>query len=71
MESYEMIENLAVYTDTVKFAGSLRLETRGDSGFRAAPLRAVSPGLYHTAGALGEGTEFRENLHLKIFPANM
>jgi C1A family cysteine protease len=59
MESYEMIENLAAYTDTVKFAGSLRLETRDDSGFTTAPLRTVSPGVYRTADALGEGTEFR------------
>jgi hypothetical protein len=56
-EGYEMIENLAAYTDTVRFAGSARIEIAGGGG--PVPLRAVSPGFYRTAGALGEGPEFR------------
>ncbi|MDR0641660.1 MAG: C1 family peptidase, partial [Treponema sp.] len=59
MESYEMIEDLAVYSDTVKFAGFARVEVKSAAGFTPAPLRAVSPGVYRTAAAWPEGTEFR------------
>jgi hypothetical protein len=57
MEGYEMIENLAAYSDTVRFAGSVRVELI--NGSATAPLRAVAPGFYQTRAALGEGTEFR------------
>ncbi|MDR3173358.1 MAG: C1 family peptidase [Treponema sp.] len=59
MESYEIIENLAAYTDTVSFAGFARMEIKDETGFTTAPLAAVSPGVYKTAGAWGEGTQFR------------
>jgi hypothetical protein len=59
MESYEMIENLAAYADTVKFAGFARLEIIEGSRYTTAPLISNSPGFYQTADALGEGTEFR------------
>ena len=59
MESYEMIEDLAVYSDTVKFEGFARVEVNSGTGFTPAPLEAISPGVYRTAAAWPEGTEFR------------
>ncbi|GHV88049.1 hypothetical protein AGMMS50267_04090 [Spirochaetia bacterium] len=70
MESYEMIENLAVYSDTVKFAGSVRLEITKNPGEtvgqgaaagqpRTAPLAFTGGGVYKTSEAFAEGTEFR------------
>jgi hypothetical protein len=57
MESYEIIENLAAYSDTVKFAGFTRLEFLDGSGYLAAPLTAGPAGLYQAA--LRGGTKFR------------
>jgi hypothetical protein len=56
MEGYEIIENLAVYSDTVEFSGSARIEILGQD--QAALI--LSPyGYYKTAGAYTEGTQFR------------
>ncbi|MDR1128142.1 MAG: C1 family peptidase, partial [Treponema sp.] len=59
MEGYEMIENLAVYSDTVKFAGSARIEILSGAGVESAPLVLMPGGFYQTAEPLGEGTRFR------------
>jgi hypothetical protein len=57
-ESYEMIENLAVYSDAVRFAGSARVEILGPQPKTAALV--VSPeGYYKTAEIYTEGTQFR------------
>ena len=58
LESYEMIENLAVYSDTVKFTGFARIEIAGESGPEPAPLVSAPGGVFKT-GPLGEGTRFR------------
>jgi hypothetical protein len=63
MESYEMIENLAIYSDAVKFAGFARVEVisvpaGGTSPF-TAPLVFSPEGFYKTTAALGAGTELR------------
>ncbi|MDR2185550.1 MAG: C1 family peptidase [Treponema sp.] len=59
MEGYEMIENLAVYSEAVKFAGSVQVEIVSESGVRSAPLVSMSGAFYKTADPLGEGTRFR------------
>jgi C1A family cysteine protease len=59
MEGYEMIENLAIYSDTVKFAGSARIEILDGADSKPAPLELTPQGFYKTAAALGEGTAFR------------
>jgi hypothetical protein len=59
LEGYEMIENLAIYSDTVKFAGFTRIEILEGSGVKTAPLVPLSGGVYKTADPLGEGTRFR------------
>jgi hypothetical protein len=59
MEGYEMIENLAVYSDTVRFAGSVRIEILSGSGVQSAPLVFMPGGFYQTVDPLGEGTRFR------------
>jgi hypothetical protein len=59
MEGYEMIENLAVYSDTVRFAGSAGIEILSGSGAQSAPLAFMPGGFYQTADPLGEGTHFR------------
>jgi C1A family cysteine protease len=75
IEGYEMIENLAVYSDTVKFAGSTRIEILEGSGVKTAPLVSLSGGVYKTAEALGEGTRFRfvtgsgESAYVYVFAA--
>jgi hypothetical protein len=75
LESYEMIENLAVYSDTVKFAGSARIEIAGKSGSEPAPLVSAPGGFYKT-GPLTEGTQFRimagsgESAYLYAFAAS-
>jgi hypothetical protein len=59
VESYEMIENLAIYSDAVKFEGFSRIEILG----RGAPVPAAlvfSPeGYYKTSESFTEGTQFR------------
>jgi hypothetical protein len=57
-ESYEMIENLAVYSDTVRFAGSARVDILG-SETRAAPLVVSPEGYFKTSEIYTEGTQFR------------
>jgi hypothetical protein len=59
MESYEIAENLAAYSDTAKFAGFARLETDDGSRFQTAALAAGSPGFYQSAETLREGARFR------------
>ena len=73
-EGYEIIENLATYSDTIKFSGSARIEILDP----AAPVQAAlvfssgsaagqtsagegSPpdGYYRTTGTFTEGTQFR------------
>ena len=58
MESYEMIENLAIYSDTVKFDGFTRIEILGQAAPKPAAL-VFSDGYYKTAEAFTEGTQFR------------
>ncbi|MDR2375095.1 MAG: C1 family peptidase [Treponema sp.] len=58
MESYEMVENLAAYTNTVEFAGFASLEITEGSRRNTAPLTARSPGVYQSAEVLGKGTQF-------------
>jgi hypothetical protein len=59
MEGYEIIENIAIYSDTVRFAGSAQVEIISGSGVRSAPLVPVSGAFYKTALPLEEGTRFR------------
>jgi C1A family cysteine protease len=76
MEGYEIIENLAIYSDTVKFAGSAQVEIISGSGSEAAPLVSVSGAFYKTADPLEEGTRFRftvgsgENAYVYAFAAS-
>jgi hypothetical protein len=58
MESYEIIENLAVYSNTVRYEGFARLEILDSTGLKPAPL-VFSDGVYRTVDAYSEGTEFR------------
>jgi hypothetical protein len=58
-EGYEIIENLAAYSDTVKFAGFARVEILSGAASRTAALTFTDSGFYQTAEALPEGTEFR------------
>jgi hypothetical protein len=57
-ESYEMIENLAVYTDAVRFAGSARIDILGPEP-RPAALVVSPEGHFRTAENYTEGTQFR------------
>jgi hypothetical protein len=59
MESYEMIENLAIYSDTVKHEGFTRIEILGPDGPVPAELVFSPEGYYKTAQAFTEGTQFR------------
>jgi C1A family cysteine protease len=59
MESYEMIENLAIYNDTVKYEGFSRIEILGRGAPRAAALVLSPEGYYKTAESFTEGTQFR------------
>jgi hypothetical protein len=60
-EAYEMIENLAAFSDTVQYAGSLRIELNGSTGRmpRFMPLEFSDGGYYRAAGSYPAGTEFR------------
>jgi hypothetical protein len=58
MESYEIIENLAVYSNTVRYDGFARLDVLDSAEFKPVPL-AFSNGVYRTADTFSEGTEFR------------
>ncbi|MDR1971232.1 MAG: C1 family peptidase [Treponema sp.] len=59
MEGYEMIENLATYSDTVKFAGFARIEILDGPDSRPAALEYTEEGFYKTTELLRGGTEFR------------
>jgi hypothetical protein len=69
MEGYEMIENLATYSDTVRFAGFARIEIEEAGSSLPAPLVFMSgaetqgasgpAGFFKTAAPLRQGTEFR------------
>jgi hypothetical protein len=59
MGGYEMIENLAIYSETVKFAGSLRVEVVSGPDTSPVPLVSLPGGFYKTADPLREGTQFR------------
>ena len=59
MESYEMIENLAIYSDTIKFDGFTRIEILGDSAPVPAAMVRSPNGVYTTAEAYTEGTQLR------------
>ncbi len=59
MESYEMIENLAIYSDTVKYEGFSRIEILGRGAPRPAALVLSPDGYYKTAESFTEGTQFR------------
>jgi hypothetical protein len=56
-EAYEMIENLAAFSDTIQYAGSLKIEISGSDG--GMPLEWVDEGYYRTAAPYPAGTEFR------------
>jgi len=58
-EGYEIIENLAVYSDTVKFNGFVQVEMMGQSEFQTVPLILNADGYYRTAEALSEGNKLR------------
>jgi len=59
MESYEMIENLAIYSDTVKYEGFTRIEILDRGAPKTAALVLTPEGYYKTAESFTEGTEFR------------
>jgi hypothetical protein len=59
IESYEMIENLAIYSDTVKYEGFSRIEILGRGAPRPAALVLSPEGYYKTAESFTEGTQFR------------
>jgi len=59
IESYEVIENLAIYSDTVKYAGFSRIEILGRGAPKNASLVLIQEGYYKTAETFTEGTQFR------------
>jgi C1A family cysteine protease len=59
MEGYEIIENLAAYTDRTRFSGFVRVEVISGGEAQTVPLVSTPGGFYRTAEPLGEGTEFR------------
>ena len=60
MESYEMIENLASFSDTVRFEGFARLEIVDRAGAsRQARFTRTPDGYYKAAEVYTEGTQFR------------
>ena len=59
MESYEIIENLAVYSDTVNFDGFTRIEIVDDRSEPKSAVLVFQDGYYRTAAAFSEGTQFR------------
>jgi len=74
MECYEMIENLAAYSDTVKYDGFARMDILEKTNTKSAALVfCPDDGYYKTAGAYSEGTEFhfvvgaRENAYVYTF----
>jgi C1A family cysteine protease len=77
LEGYEMIENLATYSDSVKFSGFGRIEILDRDGVKPARLGLDPSGVYKTTEALGEGTEFRivagsdESAYMYAFAASL
>jgi hypothetical protein len=59
MESYEMIENLAIYSDTVKYEGFSRIDILGQGGAKSAELVFLQEGYYKTTQTFTKGTQFR------------
>jgi C1A family cysteine protease len=59
IESYELIENLAIYSDTIKYEGFARIEIFGRDGLKPAEVVFSPNGYYKTSGAFTEGTQFR------------
>jgi len=59
IESYELIENLAIYSDIVKYEGLARIEIFERNGIRPALLVLSPDGYYKTAESFAEGTQFR------------
>lgn len=59
LEGYEIIENLAVYSDKVQFAGFARVEILEGTEMTPAPLVFLPGGFYKTRRTLGEGSQFR------------
>jgi hypothetical protein len=76
LEGYEMIENLATYSDSVTFSGFGRIEIAGSDGVQPASLTLDPAGFYKTTDTLGEGTEFRfvagsgESAYMYVFAAS-
>lgn len=58
MEGYEIAENLAVYSDKVKFDGYVQVELLEKNEPKTVPLTLDANGYYRTA-ELGEGTALR------------
>jgi C1A family cysteine protease len=59
IESYELIENLAIYSDTVQYEGFSRIEILDRDAPRLAELVFSPEGYYKTAESFTEGTQFR------------
>jgi C1A family cysteine protease len=59
IESYEMIENLAIYSDTVKYEGFSRIEIFERGAPKPAALVFSPEGYYKTATSFTKGTQFR------------
>jgi len=59
IESYELIENLAIYSDTVRYEGLARIEILDRSGIKPAQLELSADGYYKTTEFFTEGTQIR------------
>ena len=55
LEAYEMIENIANYSDTIRFDGFVRMEHSGET----AELNLTPQGFYRTAETFSAGTQYR------------
>jgi hypothetical protein len=58
-EGYEIIDNLAVYRETVEFSGFARIEIFGQGAPGQAAMVLSPGGYYKTAASYTEGTEYR------------
>jgi C1A family cysteine protease len=59
MESYELIENLAIYSDAIKYEGFARMEILERNETKAVEVVLSPDGYYKTAAEFTEGTKFR------------
>ena len=59
IESYEMIENLAIYSDTIKFEGFTRLEVFENALPKPVALVLSGGGIYKSTAAFSEGAQLR------------